>query len=47
MQEASELQLQHATMAKIKAAVQLEKYMEGYNQLGSILSKTYMTGITV
>lgn len=46
-QELQELGVQHATMSKLKAAAQLEKYMEGYNKLGSIISKTYMTGITV
>ena len=46
-QELQELGVQHVTMSKLKAAAQLEKYMEGYNKLGSIISKTYMTGITV
>lgn len=45
--ELGELQLQHKTISELKAATALEKYMESYNKLGSILSKTYMTGITV
>ena len=46
-QEAQELKSQHALMSQIKAAAELEKYMEGYRSLGSVLSKAYMTGITV
>lgn len=42
-----ELGLQHATISQLKSAAALEKYMESYNKLGSIISKTYMTGITV
>ena len=45
--EMQELGLQHATISKLKAQAQLEKYMEGYRHLGSIMSKAYMTGITV
>lgn len=30
-----------------KAAAELDSYMKGYNKLGSIISKAYMTGITV
>ena len=45
--EMQELGLQHATISKLKAQAQLEKYMEGYRHLGSVMSKAYMTGITV
>lgn len=45
--ELAELGLQHATISKLKAQAQLEKYMQGYRELGSIMSKAYMTGITV
>ena len=38
--ELGELQLQHKTISELKAATALEKYMESYNKLGSILSKT-------
>lgn len=30
-----------------KAAAELDSYMKGYNKIGSIMSKAYMTGITV
>lgn len=42
-----ELGLQHATISQLKASAQLEKYMEGYRHLGSVLSKAYMTGVVV
>jgi hypothetical protein len=34
-------------MSTLKSQAALEKYMQSYNQLGSIMSKAYMTGITV
>lgn len=46
-EEIDNLSKQWATNASLKSAAALEKYMESYNKLGSIISKTYMTGITV
>lgn len=50
--EAAELEIQELThqwktMSTLKSQAALEKYMQSYNQLGSIMSKAYMTGITV
>lgn len=46
-QQVDELTTQWAAAANLKAQAALEKYMQSYNQLGSIMSKAYMTGITV
>ena len=46
-QQVDELTKQWATAATLKSQAALEKYMQSYNQLGSIMSKAYMTGITV
>lgn len=46
-QQRDELAKQWATAATLKSQAALEKYMQSYNQLGSIMSKAYMTGITV
>ena len=45
--QAAELTQQWTTMSTLKSQAALEKYMESYNKLGSIMSKAYMTGITV
>lgn len=47
IEEVLELKAQHSTMSQLKAQAALEKYMESYHNLGSIMSKAYMTGITV
>ena len=47
LEELIELKAQHETMATLKAQAALEKYVESYHNLGSIMSKAYMTGITV
>lgn len=47
LEELLELEAQHEALATIKAQAALEKYMESYHKLGSIMSKAYMTGITV
>ena len=47
IEEVLELKAQHATVSQLKAQAALEKYMESYHNLGSIMSKAYMTGITV
>lgn len=47
IREVQELAAQHATLSQLKATSELEKYMASYNHLGSVLSKAYMTGITV
>ena len=46
-QQVGELTKQWDTAATLKSQAALEKYMQSYNQLGSIMSKAYMTGITV
>ena len=45
--QAAELTQQWTTMSTLKSQAALEKYMESYNKLGSIMSKAYMTGVTV
>ena len=45
--QAAELTQQRTTRSTLKSQAALEKYMESYNKLGSIMSKAYMTGITV
>lgn len=45
--ELTELTHQWKTMSMLKSQAALEKYMQSYNKLGSIMSKAYMTGITV
>lgn len=45
--QTKELHDQWETAANLKAAAKLEDYMKQYRELGSIMSKTYMTGITV
>lgn len=47
MKEIAELRAQHQAAASLKAQAALEKYMESYHDLGSVISKAYMTGITV
>ena len=47
IEEVGNLTKQWSTIADLKSAAALEKYMESYNKLGSIMSKAYMTGITV
>lgn len=47
LNDIAELRAQHQTMSTLKAQAALEKYMESYRNLGSIMSKAYMTGITV
>ena len=42
-----ELQQRHKLSSTLKAQAALEKYMESYRDLGSVMSKAYMTGITV
>ena len=46
-EEIGNLTKQWVTSSHLKSAAALEKYMESYNKLGSIMSKAYMTGITV
>lgn len=46
-QEAAELAQQWKVMSELKSQAALEKYMESYRKLGSVMSKAYMTGITV
>ena len=46
-QQAQELTEQWKTSAKLKSAAALEKYMNDYRDLGGLISKAYMTGITV
>ena len=45
--QVQELTHQWHTMSTLKSQAALEKYMQSYNHLGSIMSKAYMTGITV
>lgn len=47
IKQTGELRLQHQQMSLLKSKAALESYMESYKHLGSVLSKTYMTGITV
>lgn len=47
MAQVTELGQQWKTAAHLKSAAALEKYMKDYRELGSIMSKAYMTGITV
>lgn len=47
VKQTGELRLQHQQLSLLKSKAALESYMESYKHLGSILSKTYMTGITV
>ena len=45
--EIRELGDQWVKKSQLQAQAALEKYMQSYNNLGSIMSKAYMTGITV